>query len=283
MTAVHGKGDSETVDGSSGAVTATVRTGDGWPVPEAALTVIDGSGAQVARVQGAGDGVTTASGLAAGTYTAIVTALGYEPVARTTLVRAGHNTSLGTVELRRTGAMELPEPGLWEIDPVHSSVRVSARHLGITSIHGRFTDFAGDIWIGEPVERSSVHVRIDANSVDTANQQRDEHLRSSDFLNVAEHPDITFTSTGLRPAGGERWELIGDLTLCGVTRPVVLDTHYAGVGPDQWGGTRASASATTELKRDDFAITFSQALRTGIATVGTTLRVEIDIQAVQRE
>ncbi len=271
------------MDGKSGAVTATVRTGDGWPVPEAALTVIDGGGAQIARVQGDADGAATASGLAAGTYTAIVTALGYEPVARTTMVRDGAPASLGVMELRRAGATELPAAGLWRIDPVHSSVRVSARHLGITSIHGRFTEFSGDVWIADPVERSSVAVRIDAASVDTANAQRDEHLRNEDFLHVEKYPEISFASTGLRPAGGERWELIGDLTLCGVTRQVQLDTHYSGVGPDPWGGTRASASATTELHREDFAITFNQAVRTGIAAIGTTLRVDIDIQAVQQD
>ncbi|MFR9730475.1 YceI family protein [Saccharopolyspora sp. MS10] len=279
MTAVENSRSD--VDGAGG-VTATVRTGDGWPVPEAALTLIDAGGGQAARVRSDEEGAAVVTGLRPGTYTAIVTTPGYEPLARTTLVRAGQDARLGVLELRRAGGAELPAPGTWVIDPAHSSVRVSARHLGITSIHGRFTEFSGEIEVGDPVESTEVRVRIDAASVDTANQQRDAHLRTADFLDVERHPEITFTATGLRPAGGERWELAGDLTLCGVTRPVVLDTHYAGVGPDPWGGSRASASATAELRREDFAITFNQALRTGIAAIGTTLRVDIDVQAVQQ-
>lgn len=282
MTAVQDGRSDVGNGGGTGTVTATVRTGDGWPVPGAALTLIDGGGAQAARAQSGEDGVAVATGIAPGSYTAIVSTLGYEPIARTTLVRGGQDAALGVLELRRAGGTEPPEPGRWEIDPAHSSIRVSARHLGITSIHGRFTEFSGDVTIGEPIETTGVSVRIDAASVDTANAQRDAHLRHADFLDVERYPEITFTGTGLRPAGGERWELTGDLTLCGVTKPVVLDTHYAGVGPDPWGGSRASASATTELRREDFAMTFNQALRTGIAAIGTTLRVDIDIQAVQR-
>ena len=267
----------------NGAVTATVRAGDGWPVPGAALTVIDPAGAQVARVQGDEDGAAIASGLAAGTYTAIITALGYEPVARTTLVHDGRAAALGVVELLQVGGSDLPAPGRWRIDPVHSSVRATARHLGISSIHGRFTEFGGEIRIGNPVESSAVEVAIAAASIDTANAMRDDHLRAADFLDVEQHPEIAFRSTALRPRGGDAWDLDGELTLCGVTRPVRLDTRFAGVGPDPWGGTRASASATAQLRREDFAMTFNQSLRTGIAAIGTTLRVEIDIQAVRED
>ncbi|MEU5849276.1 YceI family protein [Saccharopolyspora shandongensis] len=271
------------VAAASGAVTATVRGGDGWPVPEAVLTVIDGTGTQVARVQGDAQGSVVAAGLRAGAYTAIVTAVGHEPLARTTLVHDGTAATLGEVELRRVGGADLPSPGLWRIDPVHSSIQVTAKHLGISSIHGRFNEFAGEVRIGNPVESSTVEVRIAAAGIDTANGMRDDHLRSADFLDVERHPEITFRSTGLRPRGGDRWDLDGELTLCGVTRPVRLDTRFAGVGPDPWGGTRASATATTQLRREDFAMTFNQALQTGIAAIGTTLKVEIDIQAVRED
>ncbi|GAA0506663.1 hypothetical protein GCM10011581_41860 [Saccharopolyspora subtropica] len=273
--------ETPTAAAGGGAVTATVRGGDGWPVPEAVLTVIDGTGTQVARVQGDAQGSVVATGLKAGTYTAIVTAVGHEPVARTTLVHEGTAATLGEVELRRAGGSELPAPGLWRIDPVHSSILVTAKHLGISSIHGRFNEFSGEVHIANPVERSEVVARIVAASVDTANAMRDDHLRGADFLDVEQFPEITFHSTGLRPRGGDRWDLDGELTLCGVTRPVRLDTRFAGVGPDPWGGTRASATATTQLRREDFAITFNQALQTGIAAIGTTLKVEIDIQAVR--
>ncbi|MCI2419604.1 YceI family protein [Saccharopolyspora sp. K220] len=272
-----------TTPAGAGAVTATVRGSDGWPVPEAVLTVIDATGTQVARVQGDAQGSVVASGLKAGAYTAIVTAVAHEPVARSTLVHDGTAATLGEVELRRVGGSDLPSPGLWRIDPVHSSILVTAKHLGISSIHGRFNEFSGEVRIGNPVESSTVSVQITAASIDTANGMRDDHLRSKDFLDVEQFPEITFRSTGLRPRGGDRWDLDGELTLCGMTRPVRLDTRFAGVGPDPWGGTRASATATTQLRREDFAITFNQALQTGIAAIGTTLKVEIDIQTVREE
>lgn len=264
----------------SGAVTASVRGSDGWPVPEAVLTVINGSGTQVARAQGDAQGSVIAAGLAAGAYTAIVTAIGHEPVARTTLVHEGATANLGDVEVRRIGGADLPAPGLWRIDPVHSSIQVTAKHLGLSSIHGRFNEFSGEVRIGTPIEKSLVEARINADTIDTGNKLRDDHLRTEDFLNVAEYPEITFRSTGLRPRGGDKWDLAGELTMLGVSKPVMLDTRFDGVGPDQWGGTRASASAVAQLRRDDFAVRFSQSLKTGIATVGTTLRVQIDIQAV---
>ncbi|MBQ0922549.1 YceI family protein [Saccharopolyspora endophytica] len=267
----------------AGAVTASVRGSDGWPVPEAVLTVIDGSGTQVARAQGDAQGSVMASGLAAGAYTAIVTAIGHEPVARTTLVHEGATAHLGDVEVRRIGGADLPAPGLWRIDPVHSSIQVTAKHLGLSSIHGRFNEFSGEVRIGTPVEKSLVEARINADTIDTGNKLRDDHLRTEDFLNVAEYPEITFRSTGLRPRGGDKWDLEGELTMLGVSKPVMLDTRFDGVGPDQWGGTRASASAVAQLRRDDFAVRFSQSLKSGIATVGTTLRVQIDIQAVHEQ
>lgn len=266
----------------TGAVTAVVRGADGWPVAEAVLTLIDGAGAQAARAQGDGSGSIVATALRSGAYTAIVTAVGHEPLARTAVVRDGSAADLGEVELRRAGGADLPAPGFWRIDPVHSSIQVTAKHLGISSIHGRFNDFAGEIEIGNPVESSTVAVRIAAASVDTGNSMRDEHLRDPDFLDVEQHPEITFRCTGLRGRGGDTWDLAGDLALCGVTQAVVLDTRFVGVGPDPWGGTRASATATAQLRRDDFAMTFNQALPTGIAAVGTTLKVQIDVQAVQQ-
>lgn len=272
-----------TATGASGAVRAVVCTGDGWPVPGAVLTVIDGAGTQVARVQGDGDGAATAVGLAGGTYTAIMTAAGYQPVARTAFVPEAQVAELGVVELQRMGSRELPAPGLWRIDPAHSSVSVSAQHIGITSVRGRFKEFGGTIRIASPIESSVVDVRIDSASIDTASADRDEHLRSADFLDVQRFPAVTFTSTVLRPRGGDRWDLDGELTLCGVHRPVRLDTRFVGVGPDPWGGTRASATATTQLYRDDFAMTFNQGLADGIMLIGTTLRVDIDIQAVRED
>ncbi|GAB3547149.1 polyisoprenoid-binding protein YceI [Actinopolyspora lacussalsi] len=267
----------------SGAVTVRVRTLGGWPLPEAVLTVTDASGTQVGRVPADSAGEATVQALPPGRYTAIVTALGHRPLARTAMVRQGNVVELDGVELSPVGGGdELPEPGLWHIDPAHSAIRATAKHLGISSIHGRFNEFGGEIRIARPVESSSVDVRIDAATVDTGNAQRDEHLRSGDFLDVANHPRIGFTSTGIS-RGHDRWDLDGELTLCGVTRPVRLETRFTGVGADPWGGTRASASASTILRREDFAMTFNQSLSTGIAAIGTTLRIELDVQAVFSE
>jgi polyisoprenoid-binding protein YceI len=153
----------------------------------------------------------------------------------------------------------------------------------MSSVRGRFDDFSGTVRIAQPVEQSSVTAVIQAASVDTANKMRDDHLRSQDFLDVERHPVITYTSTGLTQLSEERWALDGELTLNGVTRKVQLDLTYLGTGPDAWGGTRAAFHAVTELHRDDFAITYNQVLRAGIGAIGATLRVELEIQAVQGE
>ena len=122
---------------------------------------------------------------------------------------------------------------------------------------------------------------IRAASIDTGNGMRDGHLRSPDFLDVETYPEITYRSTGLTPAGPDRWTVHGELTLHGVARPVDLDLAYLGTGADPWGGTRAAFRATTELRREDFAMNYNQVVQAGIAAIGTTLKVELDIQAVQ--
>lgn len=124
---------------------------------------------------------------------------------------------------------------------------------------------------------------IRAASVDTGNGMRDTHLRSGDFLDVERHPEITYRSTGLAQAGPDRWTVHGELAMHGVVRPVDLDLAYLGTGADPWGGTRAAFRATTELHREDFAMNYNQVLQAGIAAIGTTLRIELDVQAVQGE
>ncbi len=189
--------------------------------------------------------------------------------------------SLGVVTLSRSGGNPPPPAGTWTIDPAHSSITVTAQHLGLSSVKGRFTEFGGQIEVGQPAEHSGVRAAIQAASVDTGNKMRDDHLRSADFLDVDQYPTIDFVSTGLTQQGPDRYSLSGDLTLHGVTKPVVLDLSYLGTGPDPWGGTRAAFHAETRLHRNDFAINYNAIVRAGIAAVGTTLKVELDIQAVQ--
>jgi polyisoprenoid-binding protein YceI len=262
---------------------ARIRTKDGWAVPHAVLTVTDMSGQQVLRQAATQEGTVRTGAMAAGAYTVIVTAVGYRPIASTAIVTASGTADLGTLVLARSGGVELPPPGPWTIDPAHSSVSAVAQHLGLSSVHGRFTEFGGRIEIAEDPLASGVEAVIEAASIDTGNAMRDSHLRSPDFLDTDIHPKITYRSTGIDPTGDDRWTVHGELAMHGVVRPVDLDLSYLGTGPDPWGGVRAAFRATAELRRDDFAMNYNQVVQAGIAAIGTTLRIELDIQAVQGE
>jgi polyisoprenoid-binding protein YceI len=262
---------------------ARIRTGDGWAVPHAVVTVTDMTGQQVSRTQADTDGVVRTGPLTPGRYTAIVTAIGYTPAASTAKVGAAGVAELGTVVLARQAGTALPPPGPWTIDPAHSSIMVSVRHLGLSSVHGRFEEFGGRVDVAEHPERSRVAAEIKAATIDTANSLRDEHLRGPDFLDVERFPLITYAATRVVPAGGERWTVEGELSLKDVRRPVALDLTYLGTGPDPWGGLRAAFRATTELRREDFSMVYNQILSAGIGAIGTTLRVTLDIQAVRGE
>lgn len=261
-------------------VTAQVRTTDGWPVAGAVLTVTDTSGTQVARVAADADGRLATEPLVAGSYTAIVTATGFAPLARTAMVTSSGSAPLGVLSLDRVGGDDLPTPGTWTIDPVHTQISVTARHLGMASVRGKFTEFGGHIEVGRPPERSTVTATIQAASIETGSKMRDDHLRSADFLDVDRNPTIEYRGTSLVPLGPDKWRVNGELTLNGITRDVPLDLEYLGHGPDSWGGTRAAFRAVTELRRDDFAITYNQVVQAGITLIGTTLRVELDVEAV---
>ncbi|MFJ2736849.1 MULTISPECIES: YceI family protein [unclassified Streptomyces] len=264
-------------------LTARIRTRDGWAVSHAVVTMTDMTGTQVLRAEADAEGaVRDTTALAPGAYTVIVTAVGYAPAASSAIVTASGRAEVGAVTLARQGGAELPPPGPWTIDPAHSSVAAIAQHLGISSVRGRFTDFAGTVEIApDDVTRSRVEAVIRAGSIDTGNDMRDGHLKSPDFLDVERHPQITYRSTGVTAAGSDRWTVHGELGMRGVVRPVDLDLAYLGTGADPWGGTRAAFRATTELRREDFAMNYNQVLQAGIAAIGTTLRVELDIQAVQ--
>ncbi|CAM5505962.1 YceI family protein [Streptomyces aurantiogriseus] len=266
-------------------LTARIRTRDGWAVSHAVVTVTDMTGTQVLRAEADAEGVVRdATALAPGAYTVIVTAVGYAPVAAGALVTASGRAEVGTVTLARQGGTELPPPGPWTVDPAHSTVGAVAQHLGISSVRGRFTEFSASVEIApDDVTKSRVEAVIRAASIDTGNGMRDTHLRSADFLDVETYPEITYRSTGLTAAGPDRWTVHGDLSLRGVVRPVDLDLAYLGTGADPWGGTRAAFRATADLHREDFAMNYNQVVQAGIAAIGTTLRVELDIQAVQGE
>ncbi len=279
------------------ALSARVRTRDGWAVSHAVVTLTDMSGSQILRAEADEEGrIRNDTPLVPGWYTVIVTAAGYVPTASTAIVSAGGRVEVGTVLLARHGGSELPPPGVWTIDPAHSSVGFVAQHLGISSVHGRFKEFSGQIEIAqyeaatqdtastvspESIEKSSVEAVIQAASIDTGNIMRDDHLRSPDFMDIKRHPTLTYRSSGLTPAGPDRWTVHGELGLHGYQRSVDLDLTYLGTNPDPWGGVRAAFSATTELHREDFAIDYNQFVQKGLGMIGTTLQVELNIQVVQ--
>jgi polyisoprenoid-binding protein YceI len=172
----------------------------------------------------------------------------------------------------------------WEIDPAHTAVQFSVRHMMISNVRGEFTTFSGTVRADEKdLTRSVIEATIDAASIDTRQAKRDEHLRSPDFLDVARFPKITFRSKRIEPAGSGRWKVRGDLTLHGVTREVVLDVE----GPtpevrDPGGKTRAGAHATTTLKRSDFGISWNKTLDSGGVVVGDDVAVTIDVEGVKQ-
>jgi polyisoprenoid-binding protein YceI len=260
-------------------VTGRLMTPDGWPVTGGTLTAVDATGVQRGRASSREDGGFVLEGLDQGPYTVIAAAAGHEPAARTVQV-AGERSTMGVLELAKVGGDVLPMPGTWTIDPHHSSIRATALHLGMSRIHGRLRGFNGRIQVADPLENSSVEVSIDPGSVDSDDTDRDAHLRSADFLDIDVYPEISYKSDGLVRIDARHWRVDGVLTLKGVSAPVTLDVQYRGTGPDLWGGTRAAFSATTEISRDDFAISWNQSVLAGVLAIGRTLRIDIDIQAV---
>ncbi|GAA0303239.1 polyisoprenoid-binding protein YceI [Kineococcus aurantiacus] len=259
-----------------------VLTREGWPVTGASVTLLGADGSQVARAVTGGDGGFALLGVPAGAATMLVAAAAHEPRATSVVVPADGAWRVGEVRLRRQGGSDVPPPGVWVIDIAHSTISATAHHLGLSAVHGRFTGFSGVITVPEDVTRATVEVEIDATSIDTGNGVRDDHLRSPDFLDVARYPTLTFRAAGVQ-RGADGWVLAGDLTLLATTRPVELQLSYAGSGPDPWGGTRAAFTATTELHRDDFKMNWNQAVGIGVAVFGTTLKVQIDVQAVLQQ
>jgi polyisoprenoid-binding protein YceI len=172
----------------------------------------------------------------------------------------------------------------WLIDTSHSSIHFSIRHMMVSNVRGEFTQFAGTAVLDhEDVSRSSIQVTIDANSIDTREPQRDQHLRGPDFLEIERYPTIEFRSTRVEPTGEGQFRLTGDLTIHGVTRPIVLQVEADGVElKDPWGNIKQGASATTKLNRKDFGLQWNVALETGGILVGDELKVVIDLELTKQ-
>lgn len=171
--------------------------------------------------------------------------------------------------------------GTWDIDPVHSDVSFTVRHMMVSKVRGRFSSFSGEITTAEDITASTVTASIDATSIDTNNEQRDGHVKSADFFDVENNPTWTFTSTGVRPDGDDII-VDGDLTIKGVTRNIPLTLEVNGFGPDAWGGTRVGFSGLAQINRSDFGVDIAMPLDGGGVVVSEKVQIALEIEGVLR-
>ena len=181
---------------------------------------------------------------------------------------------------RTLEGVEVPTPGDWIFDTAHTNLMFIARYAMLTKVRGHFNSFEGTIHVAERPEDSSVELTIDASSITTDNDMRDNHLRSGDFLDLENHPTITFRSTKIEVISEERLRVTDDLTVRGVTKEVVLDTEYAGTAKDGYARTRVAFSARTEIDRDQFGVSWNMALEAGGVLVGKKVQIELEVQAL---
>jgi len=185
------------------------------------------------------------------------------------------------VVTRTVAGHEVPEAGTYALDVSHSSVGFSVRHVMVSKTRGRFADFSGAITIGEDPVESSVEVEIQMASVDTRDEARDGHLQSPDFFDTEQFPTMTYRSTRVTPQGS-RWLVEGELTVKGITKQVPLEVEFEGGAKDPWGGTRIGFTAHTEINREDFGLTWNQALETGGVLVGKQVKIDLEVEAVKQ-
>jgi polyisoprenoid-binding protein YceI len=186
-----------------------------------------------------------------------------------------------TIAGRDFDGITIPEPGTFTLDAAHSTVGFVARHLMVSKVRGSFTDVSGVITIADQPLESSVDVVIGAGSITTGAPDRDQHLRSSDFLDLDNHPTITFRGTRVVSHSGPDFVLAGELTIRGVTREVELAVEFDGLARSPWGQEVIAFTATTEIDREEFGITWNAALETGGVLVGRKVKVEISVEATR--
>jgi polyisoprenoid-binding protein YceI len=180
--------------------------------------------------------------------------------------------------VREIEGISLPPAGKYELDPTHTEIGFVARHM-LTKVRGRFTEFNGTIEVAERPEDSTVNVEVKTGSVQTNTDQRDDHLRSADFFESEEYPVMTFRSTGWRHTGGSSFELVGELTIRDVTKPLTLEGEFHGWGKDPFENTKIFAEAKATVEREDWDLTWNVAVETGGFLVSKTIDIVIDIEA----
>ena len=171
----------------------------------------------------------------------------------------------------------------WQLDASHSNIEFAVRHLMISTVRGRFGKLSGTVDLNDrDPAKTSVAVTIDAASLDTREAQRDTHLRSADFFEVEKFPSLTFKATGVTGNLASTFQLRGDLTIKGVTRPITLEVTSEGQGNDPWGNVRAGYSAKGKLRRSDFGLTWNQLIEAGGVAVGDEISIGIDVELVKQ-
>ena len=180
-----------------------------------------------------------------------------------------------------TTAVLIPT-GTYAIDPAHSRVEFAVKHLGIATVKGTFDTFEGTVELGDDLASAKAYGTVDVASIETKEAARDEHLRSADFFDVEQYPKLTFASTSVRPLDEDSFEITGDLTLHGVTRPVTLTAELQGTETDPWGNERVGLEVTGTLSRGDYGMTFNQALGSGNVLVSDKVRLSLDLSAVKQ-
>lgn len=188
-----------------------------------------------------------------------------------------------TTQARTVESRKVPAAGIWRIDPTHSTVQFIARHMMISKVRGQFREFSGAITIAEVPEESSVDVVIMAASIDTGDEQRDRHLRSPEFLDVEQFPEIRYRTTTVQAGEEDHWAVTGELTIRDVTRPVTLDVEFCGSAVDPWSKARAGFLAAGEINREEFHISWNQALEAGGFLIGKGVKIELDVEAVRED
>ncbi len=189
-------------------------------------------------------------------------------------------TEAPTRPTRTVDGREVPAAGTWNLDPTHASITFESRHMMISKVRGSFGSAAGAIEVTEDPTDSTVQVTIDVASVESGTDDRDNHLRSPDFFDVENYPHMTFHGAGLK-ANGDAYRLSGELTIKDVSRPVTLDFEFTGGVMDPFGSERTAFSASTELDRDDWGLTWNMVLDTGGVLVGKKIKIFIDIEATK--
>jgi polyisoprenoid-binding protein YceI len=188
--------------------------------------------------------------------------------------------STDTISTETTTTTTLPNAGTYSIDKAHTVVGFVARHLVGTKVRGQFAEFDGSFTVAEPVENSSLQAVAQAASITTGVSMRDDHLRTNDFLDAPNFPTLTVTSTGLTKVTDEDWKLAVDLTIRGVTKPVVFDLEFLGMGPSMQEGKNVVAfSASAEIDRRDFGVSFNHSFLDGSVAVGHKVRIELEVEA----